>query len=58
MIQPTCENPTGTINVTSPRGRKRKNTDRIGGAFQASPVFNNVMPGTYQVSVKVADECV
>ncbi|WP_143962942.1 T9SS type A sorting domain-containing protein [Litoribacter populi] len=58
MIQPTCENPTGTIKVTSPRGRKRKNTYSIGGAFQASPVFNNVMPGTYQVTVKGADECV
>jgi hypothetical protein len=55
LIQPTCEVSMGTIEVTSPLGSEYSYS--IGGAFQNSPVFNDVLPGTYNVTVQNADEC-
>ena len=51
--QPDCNDPTGTIEVTSPLGNNyRYNID--GGAFQASPVFSNLLPGSIH-SIRMND---
>jgi uncharacterized protein (TIGR02145 family) len=45
-IQPTCLNPTGTIEITSPLGSEYEYS--IGGSvFQNSPIFTNLTWGTY-----------
>ena len=50
-IQPTCAVPTGTIVVTAPLGATL--TYSIDGTnYQASPTFNLVTPGTYNVTVQ------
>src|SRR6185369_4678272 len=49
--QPTCAVPTGTIVVTAPLGATL--TYSIDGTnYQASPTFNTVAPGTYNVTVQ------
>jgi hypothetical protein len=56
-VQPTCTTSTGTITVTAPLGATL--TYNINnGAFQSSPAFSNLAPGTYQVRVKNADGCI
>ena len=52
----TC-GPGGSITVTATGSTGF--TFRLGnGAFQTSPVFNNVQPGNYSVSAKDGDGCV
>lgn len=48
--QPTCADPTGAIDITSPIGANL--TFSIGGAYQASPIFSGLAPGTYSVTTK------
>ncbi|PHK16806.1 hypothetical protein VF12_39955, partial [Nostoc linckia z15] len=54
VLQPTCLTP-GTITVTAPLGLGLSYS--IGGAFQSSPVFAGVTPGTYTLTVKNGDNC-
>ncbi|MDB0011790.1 gliding motility-associated C-terminal domain-containing protein, partial [Crocinitomicaceae bacterium] len=49
-IQPTCGTPTGTIEFTAQAGVEYS----IGGAFQASPIFSGLAPGSYTISVRDA----
>ena len=49
--QPTCSIETGTITVTVPLGPGLMYSIN-GSAYQVSTTFNNVMPGTYYVTVK------
>ena len=54
--QPTCAVPTGTIVVTAPLGATL--TYSIDGTnYQASPTFNLVAPGTYNVTVQDGGTC-
>ncbi|WP_116788745.1 fibronectin type III domain-containing protein [Flavobacterium psychrotrophum] len=54
VTQPTCAAPLGTVTVTAPTGF----TYSIDGTnFQDSAVLSNVLPGTYQVTVKSAGGC-
>ena len=48
-------NGTGSINVTVPTGLGFQYS--INGTFQPSPVFNKLLPGTYNISVKQANGC-
>ncbi len=55
--QPTCAVPTGTITVTAPLGAGL--TYSIDGIiYQASPTFNLVAPGTYNVTVTGVGGCI
>ena len=55
-LQPTCAVPTGTIVVTAPLGATL--TYSIDGTnYQASPTFNLVAPGTYNVTVQDNGTC-
>ena len=55
--QPTCAVATGTITVTAPTGGGL--TYSIDGTnYQASTVFNNVAPGTYNVTVQNGSGCI
>jgi hypothetical protein len=49
-VQPTCSVLTGTIVVSDPVGPDIEYS--IGGAFQASPSFSGVQPGSYAVTAK------
>lgn len=50
--QPTCTDPTGAINITSPIGANLQFS--IGVSYQSSPIFNGLAPGTYSVTTKDA----
>lgn len=50
----TCTVPQGVITITNPLAGLEYS---IGGAFQASPVFNNVPANTYTVTVRNAAGC-
>ncbi len=50
-VQPDCNTATGTISITSPTGATLQYSID-GTAYQASPVFNNVVPNNYSVTVK------
>ncbi|MHA3789157.1 beta strand repeat-containing protein, partial [Flavobacterium hauense] len=55
--QPECTSTTGTITVNSPVGTGLSYS--INGIdFQTSSVFNNVAPGTYNVTVKNTGDCI
>jgi hypothetical protein len=55
-VQPTCAVATGTITVSSP---VQGFTYSINGTdYQASAVFNNVVPGSYEVVAKNAEGCI
>ncbi|RKS42742.1 gliding motility-associated-like protein, partial [Gillisia mitskevichiae] len=52
IIQPTCENPTGTITVQTMEGL----TYSINGVdYQESGVFSDLAPGTYEVTAQSGD---
>ena len=55
LVQTTCAVTTGTITVTTPTGVGM--TYSIGGAYQASAIFNAVVPGPYTVTAKSSDGC-
>ncbi|PTX42878.1 gliding motility-associated-like protein [Christiangramia gaetbulicola] len=49
IVAPTCENPFGSITITTENG---VSFTIDGENFQDSGVFENIEPGTYQISVK------
>ena len=51
VIQPTCLVPSGTITVTAPLGAAFEYSIN-GTDYQAGPVFANLTPGNYSVTVK------
>ena len=55
-LQPDCFINTGTITVTSPLGPGY--TYSIGGAYQSNPVFTEVLPNSYNVTVMSVDGCI
>ncbi|GGB75649.1 hypothetical protein GCM10007424_14480 [Flavobacterium suaedae] len=55
LLQPTCAEPTGTIEITAPLGTEYEYSID-GENFQVSPVFEGVTAGTYQVYASV-DGC-
>ena len=63
-VQPGCSNATGTVTITSPLGATiqysiRDLTTNILTGPQASPVFNNVLPGSYVVTAQsLVNSCV
>ncbi|PZR20565.1 MAG: hypothetical protein DI539_10410 [Flavobacterium psychrophilum] len=56
--QPTCTIAFGTITVTTPLAADLTYSIDGGITYQASPVFNNLVPGTYPVTVKNAAGCI
>jgi len=55
--QPTCTDPTGAINITSPIGASLQFS--IGGSYQNSPIFSGLAPGTYSVTTTdAANGCI
>ena len=48
LVQPTCAEPTATIEITAPLGTEYEYSID-GENFQTSPVFEGVTTGTYQV---------
>lgn len=56
LIQPTCENPTGSIEITGPLGVGL--TYSIEGLpLQPGTVFSNLAPGTYHITVQTLLGC-
>lgn len=60
IIQPTCENPFGKIEITSPLDDGGDSTTNYeysinGIDYYTNNVFENLTPATYQVSVKAGD---
>ncbi|MDO8899258.1 MAG: ice-binding family protein, partial [Bacteroidales bacterium] len=55
-LQPDCFINTGTITVTSPLGPGFSYS--IGGAYQSNPVFTEVLPNSYNVTVMSEDGCI
>ncbi|WP_188619531.1 T9SS type B sorting domain-containing protein [Flavobacterium suaedae] len=56
QTQPTCTVTTGSIEVTAPLGANLEYS--IDGVnFQSSTIFNNLTPGSYNVTVQNADGC-
>ena len=51
VTEPTCTTPTGTITVTAPTGADLEYSIS-GGAYQSSPVFNNLSPANYTIVVR------
>lgn len=50
-VQPTCTTATGSINITPPAGSNLEFSVN-GASYQSSTSFNNLAPGTYNVTVK------
>lgn len=55
LVQPTCTEPTGIIEVTAPLGVEYEYSID-GENFQASPIFEGVVSNTYQIYASV-DGC-
>lgn len=55
VTQPSCTTVYGTITVTLPVGANY--TYSIGGAYQSSPIFNNLIPGTYYTTYRNNNGC-
>jgi|GEM_PF-1938349 len=55
-VQPTCDNPTGTITVTAPLGAEYTYS-ADGTNFQANPVFAGLAPGTYTITTQNTAGC-
>ncbi|MBE1613518.1 hypothetical protein IDF54_01390 [Flavobacterium sp. SaA2.13] len=55
VTQPTCDEPTGTIVVTGPTGTGY--TYSIGGAYQASNIFEDLPPDSYTITVQDTGGC-
>jgi gliding motility-associated-like protein len=59
MIEPGCRNEYGTINIFSVEGGDGSLSFSIdnGNSFQSSPVFENLIPGTYEILVMDENLC-
>jgi large repetitive protein len=58
ITQPTCVTTTGTITVTNPAGSNFEYNIN-GSAFQSSPAFSGLIPGSYIVRVRnVSTGCI
>ncbi|MFN3752447.1 T9SS type A sorting domain-containing protein [Flavobacterium sp.] len=55
-VQPTCTIATGSITITAPTGSGL--TYSIGGVYQSSNTFTNVVSGNYSVTVKNNSGCI
>lgn len=55
-VQPSCNSNVATLSISAPIGNDF--TYSLGGAYQNSPVFTNVAPGTYSISVKNNAGCI
>nr|WP_322623725.1 T9SS type B sorting domain-containing protein [uncultured Flavobacterium sp.] len=55
-VQATCAVPTGSISVTAPTGAGYQYSIN-GGAYQPTPQFSNLVPGTYTVIAQDANGC-
>ena len=55
---PCATTPNGSITVTASGGGTGFTFNINGGAFQASPTFNNLSPDTYTVGAKEAGGCI
>src|SRR5690606_2442490 len=54
ITQPTCDNPFGSIEVTSPLMDFPPYTYSINGEdYQVSPFFENLSPGIYQLTAQL-----
>ena len=58
QINPTCASPNGSITATGTGGTLPYSYSINGGAFFASGTFNNLVPGTYAVTVKDGTGCI
>lgn len=57
ITQPTCAAPNATVQVLSPLvNGYQYSIDGV--TFQSQPVFNNLQPGTYTMTVKNAGGCI
>ncbi|RYE22569.1 MAG: gliding motility-associated C-terminal domain-containing protein [Sphingobacteriales bacterium] len=56
ITQPNCTTPTGTITITAPVGAGLQYSIN-GGTYQASPVFGNLIPNSYTITVQNAGGC-
>ncbi|MBX7241106.1 MAG: hypothetical protein K1X92_05100, partial [Bacteroidia bacterium] len=52
LIQPDCNNATGSITVTSPTASNYEYSFDNGVTYQSTPVLSGLAPGTYQVKIK------
>ncbi|WP_158537898.1 beta strand repeat-containing protein, partial [Flavobacterium sp. AG291] len=56
VVQPKCTAATGSITINSPLGTGL--TYSINGIdYLTNPVFNNVLPGTYNITVRANPDC-
>ncbi len=53
---PNCSTSVATITITAPVGPGFEYS--LGGAYQASPVFTNTAPGSYNFTVRNSEGCV
>jgi hypothetical protein len=54
ITQPTCADPTGTITVTASGSGSLEYSVDGGTSYQGSPVFSELFPGSYNISVRFA----
>ena len=52
LVQPTCVTPSGTIKFKAQVGV----TYSLGGGYQVSPIFANLLPGNYFLSVRSTND--
>jgi large repetitive protein len=57
-INPTCNSNNGSITATGSGGTVPYTYSINGGAFVASGVFNNLIPGTYNIQVRDNTGCI